>query len=62
MAMERRPGIAAYLRSAAAFPYTQGELGREGGYVYADGKVVSRADARGEIKLGAKRKAERLSE
>jgi len=48
IAMEGRPGIAAYLKSPVAFPYTKGELGKEGGYVYAEGSFA-RGDRRGVI-------------
>jgi len=34
IAMEKRPGIAAYFSSSINFPYTKGELDQEGGYVY----------------------------
>lgn len=40
--VESRPGIASYLKSGASLPFTKGELGQEGGYVYTDGAVVNR--------------------
>lgn len=37
--MENRDGLKEYLQSTARFPFTKGELGEEGGYVYTTGPL-----------------------
>lgn len=41
--MENRSGLKEYLKSTARFPFTQGELGQEGGYVYSTGLLTRSA-------------------
>lgn len=37
-----RPRIAAYLASSMRFPFTLGEMGKDGGYSYSSGSKLRR--------------------